>query len=336
MKISVVMPVWNEEVLVDRAIQSMLCQTESHFELVIVDDGSSDGTPVILASWAARDQRIRVVSIPHQGIVAALQAGVAAAQGEYIARMDADDFSHPQRLELQARFLDQHPEIGLVSCRVRYGGDASKYRGLALFVAQTNDLMTPEAISNNRFIESPIIHPSVMFRRNLVAQFGGYRGGMFPEDYELWLRWMDAGVKMAKVPETLFVWHEREKRLTRTDERCSTDAFYRCKSLWLAKYLAAKNPFHPHIWVWGAGQRSRKRLRYLCDQGVEVRAYIDVDPQKIGKNFGGIPCIGLKEIPPPGECFILNFVGNRGARCEIENWLVQRHYRVGVHYISGS
>ena len=336
MKISVVMPVWNEEKLLNRAIQSILCQTEARLELIIVDDGSTDGTPLILKSWANRDKRIVAITLPHQGIVAALNAGLAAASGDYIARMDADDFSHPQRLEIQARFLDQNPQTGLVSCNVSYGGDPNKYQGLAAFVEQVNALKTPDAIRDYRFVESPLIHPSVMFRRELPEHFGGYRSGLFPEDYDLWLRWLNAGVEMAKVAETLFVWNERERRLTRTDERCSTDAFYRCKSTWLAKYLAGHNPFHPKIQVWGAGKLARKRLRYLCDAGIEVEAYIDVDPKKIGKSYDQIPVISYQKLPPPGDVFIVNFVGNRGAREEIEVWLLERGYKMGLHFVTAA
>ena len=110
----------------------------------------------------------------------------------YIARMDADDICRPERLALQADFLDREPGIGLVGGRVEYLGDAKKNEGLAHFVRWSNSLIAARDISLYRFVESPLIHPSVMFRRALPERFGPYRDGPFPEDYVQIVRhWID-------------------------------------------------------------------------------------------------------------------------------------------------
>ncbi|MCK5803596.1 MAG: glycosyltransferase family 2 protein, partial [Lentisphaeria bacterium] len=199
--ISVLLPVYDGTATLQRAIQSIREQTLADWELIVVNDGSTDGTAKMLADCAAEDIRIRVFThTRNRGIVSALLTGLEQARAPYIARMDADDLCAPERLEQQRDFLDAHPDIGLVGCRVRFGGDRATHAGYAAYVDWTNTLLEPEEIALNRFVESPFAHPSVAFRRELPECFGSYRDGDFPEDYELWLRWLDAGVRMAKLP----------------------------------------------------------------------------------------------------------------------------------------
>ncbi len=255
---------------------------------------------------------------------AALNRGIAHSLGRYIARMDADDLAHPDRLRVQADYLDTNPADGLVASRVRYLGDAAANRGLALFVDWTNSLITTKDIAFNRFIESPVVHPSVMFRRDLVERYGGYREGDFPEDYELWLRWMDAGVRFAKLPQTLLDWRDRGDRLTRVDPRYDPDAFFRVKAPYIARWLERRNPRHPDVVVWGAGRTARKRFAYLEREGVRATAFVDIDPKKIGQRVAGLPVLGPDDIPD--GAFVLIYVGKRGARQLIEARLGGRAY----------
>ncbi len=118
LRISVVLPVYNEERLLEEALDSLVGQTECDFEVIAVDDGSTDGTPALLDRFAAQDGRVRPVRQPHAGIVAALNRGLAEAQGAYVARMDADDVANSERLRLQADFLDRERGVGLVGSRV--------------------------------------------------------------------------------------------------------------------------------------------------------------------------------------------------------------------------
>ena len=125
--VSVLMPVRNGADTVGRAIESIQAQSLRDWELVVVDDGSSDATPEILAAMAAADARIRVIGTPPLGIARALQTGCDACRGEWIARMDADDRMFPRRLDEQLAYARENPALGVVSCRVRYGGGAAGY-----------------------------------------------------------------------------------------------------------------------------------------------------------------------------------------------------------------
>ena len=213
------MPAFNAAPTLARCLESIQNQTWEDWEMVVADDGSSDETPRLLASVARREPRLRVISLPRAGIVPALNAALALARGRFIARMDADDESHPERLSTQIRWLEENPGWGVVGSLVEFGGNRLQAGGYALHVDWLNELVTPEEIALNRFIESPFAHPSVMFRRELVQRHGAYRDGNFPEDYELWLRWQEAGVQMGKVPRALLTWHDPPGRLSRTDGR---------------------------------------------------------------------------------------------------------------------
>jgi len=311
--VSVVLPARNAAATIARAVASVQGQTLRDWELLAIDDGSKDATRFILIEMAQLDPRIRVLRTK-AGIPGALNAGIAAAAGEFVARMDADDESAPDRLEKQAAFLQANPLIGLVGTRVGFGGDPVQAEGYARHVEWLNSLLTPEEIALNRFIESPFAHPSVMFRRHLVHDHGGYREGDFPEDYELWLRWMDAGVPMAKLPETLLTWHDLPSRASRTDARYSPEAFYRLKAFWLAEWLHRELDAARGVWIWGAGRPTRQRAANLTEHGVKIAGYIDVDAKKTGKLVGGVPVVSPDELPPKETSFVLGYVGVRGAR----------------------
>ncbi len=335
--VAILLPAYNAAATLPAALASVRAQTMADWELLAVDDGSADATWAVLAAAAAEDPRIRPLRHPvNRGIVAALGTALAATRAPLVARLDADDTCHPERLARQTAFLAARPEVGLVGCRVAFGGDREQQAGYAAHVDWINGLLKPAEIALNRFVESPFAHPSVMFRRELVERFGGYRDGPFPEDYELWLRWLDAGVMMAKVPETLVVWNDPPQRLSRTDRRYSFAAFYQTKAEYLARWLARHNPCHPDIVLWGAGRESRRRAEFLAEHGIRITHYVDIDPRKIGQRVQGRPVLAPAQLPPPGEAFVVPYVGNRGAREEIRRRLLDHGYGEGQHFILGA
>ncbi|HLP08863.1 MAG TPA: glycosyltransferase family 2 protein [Opitutaceae bacterium] len=312
--VSVLLPVYNAAGTLPAALASLRAQTLVDWELLAVDDGSTDATPILLSAAAAADPRIRVLAQPHSGIVAALNLGLSAARTPLVARFDADDECHPERLARQVAFLRDHPEIGLCATQVAYGGDTAANRGYALHVEWTNALLSPAEIALNRFIESPVAHPSVMFRRELVAAHGGYREHAWPEDYEMWLRWLDAGVNFAKIPAPLVRWNDPPQRLSRTHPRYAVDAFYACKCHYLARWLRHELALDRPLYLRGAGKVTRRRFAALAAEGVRLAGYVDVAARKLGARIAGLPVLAPEAVPPAGECFILGAVGTRGAR----------------------
>ena len=330
--VSIVLPAFNAAPTIARAVKSLRAQTLRDWQLIVVDDGSTDDTAATATAAAGGDHRIDVLRGPHAGIVAALNRGLAAATAPLIARMDADDESEPARLAQQVEYLHRHPTIGLVGCLVDYGGDVTQNAGYALHVAWINSLVSAESIALNRFVESPFAHPSVMFRRELLDRHGGYREGEFPEDYELWLRWLEAGVHMAKVPERLLVWHDSPARLSRQHSRYAPDAFFRIKAGFVAREVLRTHAGRD-VFVWGAGRPTRKRAAHLHSGGLAITGYIDIDPKKTGRSVGGLPVVAPTKLPGPSASFVLGYVATRGARDLIRTHLATVGYVEGRDFL---
>lgn len=333
--VSVVLPAFNAARTLQAALDSLFVQQPAAgcplpaFEIIAVNDGSTDDSVALLeacASEKAAKGRLRIVHLPHGGIVAALNAGLAAARGVFIARMDADDTAHPQRLALQTAHLWGNSELTLSASLAAFGGDRANAYGFAHFVDWQNSLQSPEEISRNRFRDTPVCHPTTMFRREAVDRWGPYADGDFAEDWELWLRWLHNGALMEKLPQTLLVWNDAPGRATRTDGRYAAEACDRLRALWLARHLERHNPFHPLVWVIGGGRMARRRLAPLWRLGVRPAAYIDIDAKKIGNVVGGVPVLGRQALPEPGRCRILNALTAHGAAEEAASWLEQRGY----------
>ena len=209
--VSVIMPVRNGAAWLAEAVASVQAQDFGDFECVIVDDGSDDGTAAMLSGFAAADHRIRVFHQAPQGIVAALNAAIAAARAPYLARLDADDRARPERLGKQFAFLEAHPGIALLGtfaeCIDSDGNTVGR--------------LTPptDHATLSRVLErtNPFVHSSVMMRTALVRRIGGYRAAFqTAEDYDLWLRTVEAG-GVANLANYLTHYRRHATNLSRRD-----------------------------------------------------------------------------------------------------------------------
>ncbi|MBL9139984.1 MAG: glycosyltransferase family 2 protein [Verrucomicrobiales bacterium] len=328
------MPVRDALATLPRALTSLRVQTHPNWELVAVDDGSTDGSAEWLVRAARDDSRVRVLRRGPEGIVAALNAGIEFASGEFIARFDADDECLPNRLASQWRFLEGHPEVGAAGTLVEFGGNEGAQAGYAAYVAWLNSVVEPEVIAWSRFIESPFAHPSLMVRTSVFREHGVYREGPFPEDYELWLRWLERGVCLAKVPEVLLRWHDLPMRLSRRDPRYSPDAFFQMKAPYLARWLRRHVAPERRCVLWGAGRKTRRRAEWLEAEGITISAYVDIDPNKQGSRRDGRVVMSPEAVVPLREAvFLIGYVGNRGARDLQRAFLVGNGWREGTDFL---
>ena len=335
--LSVILPVRDAAATLPAALSSLSAQSFADFELILIDHGSSDGTRALFGEWDGTFAQLRKSAISARTAFAdVLNWGCTVSRGRFVARMDADDVCLPDRFRLQVEHLLQHPETGVVSSRVAYGGDPRAQSGYARYVEWINGLMTHEAMALVRFRESPLAHPSVMFRRELLETHGGYRDGLFPEDYELWLRWFQAGVRFAKLPETLLTWNDPPTRLSRVHPNYAFKNFYAVKAEYLARWLARNNPHHPDVLIVGAGRVTRRRVEKLIEKGIRVKAWADLDPDKIGRVYHGAPVIHHDAIPPPGAAFVVPFVSAIGAPEHIRALLESRGHVRGRDFIEAA
>jgi hypothetical protein len=186
--LSVVMPVWNGEAFLEEAVGSILNQTLTEFEFLIIDDGSTDRTAEILAKYQSNDSRIRVFRLEHGGIVAALNFGVEQARSQWVARMDSDDISHPTRLEKQWKAIIRHQRAVLCHCHRVIIGDPVLVTPAGRFI-RTKALLALRLCSH-----CPIVHPSVIFKKTTFLKCGGYQeSDQYAEDFSLWGRMLTKG-----------------------------------------------------------------------------------------------------------------------------------------------
>ena len=211
--ISVVLPVHNAEAYVREAVESILAQTFTDFECIIINDGSTDNSGVVLRELARRDARIVLVERPNDGLVSALNEGIKIARAELIARMDADDVAMPERFALQHARMMEEPELAVLGSFARV---MDKDGDIILSADYEHYPLTSEQAT--RCVEHsrcPAHHPTVMMRRDAVLKAGGYRKAFcHAEDYDLWLRMSDLGYAIANLPQPLLNYRRHGANVT--------------------------------------------------------------------------------------------------------------------------
>lgn len=205
--ISVLMPVHNAAAYVGEAVDSILAQSHADFELLVLDDGSTDESASVVRS--RRDPRIRLISSPrNRGIVGTLNEGLAVAAGRYVARMDADDLAHPERLERQWRFMESHPEVGVCGTAFQTFGDTTGEGWVEHF--------DHDAIAVALLFGNPVCHPTVMLRKEILDTHGLAYPHDFPhaEEYALWSVLVEK-CRMANLPERLLRYRTHPGQVSR-------------------------------------------------------------------------------------------------------------------------
>ncbi len=206
--ISVLMPVHNAGRFLAPALDSVVAQTFSDFELIAIDDGSSDGSGTVLAEFAARDPRIRVFSQENQGIVATLNRALALARAPLIARMDADDVARLDRFARQAAHLREHPEVAVLSGAMDVIDDGGTCLRTDVFPT------SPSVIEQELLQRCCVCHPAVMGRTEVLRSVGAYRkNAQYAEDYDLWLRISEVG-QIANLPDVLVSYRVHTGRIS--------------------------------------------------------------------------------------------------------------------------
>lgn len=307
-EISVVLPVYNGARTIARAVRSILDQTLQEIELLVLDDGSTDGTAAVVR--AIRDPRLRFVQRNHFGVAVTANAATELAVAPLIARMDADDFAHPQRLEKQLQLLHEN-NLDAVGCQVRILNKSGKPTGsLRRYERWINDeTVDSEQIAALRFVELPLVNPTILARRRYFEL--GFCENDLPEDYDLILRAAALGMRFGKVDEVLFDWTDHSTRLTRTDSRYASEAFMRCRRMHL---LAGPLRDVSCVDLWGIGQTGKPWLRWLQGQNITVRRGYDVNERKINEKIHGVRILHPTAMPTADGTPLIIAVGAEPAR----------------------
>jgi glycosyltransferase involved in cell wall biosynthesis len=329
--ISILMPVRDAVATLDDALRSIIGQSLDSWELLVIDDGSTDGSLAVLELHASGDPRIRVLTQSRAGIVPALERGRSESQAPLLARMDADDRAHPQRLEAQVSFLTAHPECALCGTHVRYFPRTTVRAGAQRYEDWLNSLHTAQDLERDLWIECPLAHPSITMRGSALDQVGGYRDQGWPEDYDLILRFWSAGLELGVVPRVLHYWREGLNRLSRTDPRYGPDAFREVKLHFLSETLLKGRD---GLVIWGAGPVGKAFAQAALRRGVPVRAFVDLDPRKIGQEIHGAPVLPPSQGVLLRESLGVSAVGKTGVREEIRSALRRYGWTEGRDFVA--
>lgn len=337
--ISILLPVWNAAPVLTECLESIVGQTFPDFEVIAVDDGSTDESRSLLAGFARKDPRFRVLHLPRKGgIVDALNTGLAACQGAYVARMDADDVMLPDRLDQQLRFARAHPHLDLIGTQIHlFRTDRDLTAGQRAYAAWSNDLVDDAAIREALFIESPIMHPTFFAAASFFRAMGGYRDRPWPEDYDLLLRAHGAGAAFGKVPKILLSKRDGPHRLYRTDPRGKPDGMFRAKAHFFASgpYLHGKSA----CFIAGTGSSGRTAARHLLSEGVAISGFLDHRDGPPGRTVMG--CATTNWTKPAAveslcrhqDAMFVVCIGHRPARRSFIHLLHHLHFNHGTHYV---
>lgn len=287
------MPARNAVATLGPAVDSLRRQDLGEIRIVLVDHGSEDGTGELMEDLARQDARIRVLRATGRFVEAANLAW-REAPGEFIARMDADDLAHPSRLRRQRDFLIEHPDLSgcgtLVRIRKRLenGIIVPCDDGYQRYESWINGVVSPEAIANQRFIDSPLPNPSMMLRREVLEDAGGYADPDWAEDYDLWLRLLEKGHRLGKVPEVLLDWHDGPTRATRSQDRYSLGRFQEAKAHYLSRNALVREK---GVVICGAGPTGKDFAKRLDRHEVVIHAFLEVNERQIGQRIAGVPVL---------------------------------------------
>jgi len=328
-RISVLLPVWNAEKTLAATLQSIRRQTERRFECIVVDDGSRDESPEIVRALAHRDPRFVLHQRAHEGLVASLNAGVDLCRGEIVARMDADDWMHRERLALQADALDAEPSLWAVGTHVRIFPRRSLRDGHLAYERWLNSLSEAQDIRRDRFIECPIAHPTLAIRRSVLAR-ARYRDRGWPEDHDLLLRLLDDGPRVGVVPRRLLGWRDHPDRLSRTDGRYGLDRFTDCRAFHLSRsFLGGAEEYV----LWGHGSTGRALRRALDAHGHRPRFIVEVHPRRIGQRIHGAEVIPPQALRKRRSWPIVVSVAGSVPRGQIRSAMAEMGYREGEDFV---
>ena len=306
--VSIIFPVGPGSRGARRAMHDLLAQTWEDIEIVTVLNGCPD--EIRRSFQKEKSQRVKLIDLGNEpNLLKALQVATEAACGVWLARMDTDDRCHPERIEKTMELL-LAGECDVASCGIELIDPIGN--GMRRYVDWVNQLTDHERVSAERFIESPVVQPTVILRRETFFEIGGYLDDGFAEDYSLWLRLLAQGMRFGKVSELLYSWRDHEDRLTRNDVRFSQKQMLALKADALSRL---DEVIKRGVTFCGAGPIAKVLARELLGRGIAVHGFFEIDPKRIGSICQGQPIADHRDFGTRWRDAVqLAAVGTRGGR----------------------
>ena len=279
--VSILTPFKNTVQYLPECINSILNQTHTNWELLIVDDGSTDESYKVVKNYSDKDSRIKLLKNSGNGIIDALRLAFKYSKGEYITRMDSDDIMTPKKLEILATGLQTHGKQHLAIGLVKYFSSNGINDGYAKYEAWLNDLTKNGANFSEIYKECVIPSPCWMVHREDLIACGAFEPNNYPEDYDLTFRFFKHGFKCIPCNTVLHEWRDYSSRTSRTHEHYAENHFIDLK---LRYFLELHYDNTRPLAVWGAGNKGKYIAKLLVEKNIPFEWICD-NPKKIGKHI---------------------------------------------------
>jgi glycosyltransferase involved in cell wall biosynthesis len=317
MQISILMPVFNAENYLTECLDSILAQSINNWELIAVNDFSTDQSGVILQAFAKKDNRIKVIHNQEKGIIPALRLAFAKSTGQLITRMDADDKMHPQKLQLLQQKLLEHGPGHLATAYVTYFSAKSLGGGYQRYEQWLNALTEGATNYADIYRECVIPSPCWMCYREDLEQCGAFEPDVYPEDYDLCFRFYKENLKVLGVKQQLHYWRDYPERTSRNDEHYADALYLHLKLHW---FLQLDYHQDQPLFVWGAGKKGKAIAKHLSKEEVPFH-WICNQPSKWGHNIYGTVLQPISALAEISNVQIIIAVANPDDQKEIKQYL---------------
>lgn len=327
--VSILIPFKNTETFIGACLQSILEQTYTNWELLIVDDNSIDSSLSIVESFAKKDFRIKVFKNSGSGIINALQLAFKNSTGELVTRMDSDDVMKPNKIKVLANNLIQqgkgHVALGLVHY-FSLNGIKAGYKSYEVWLNKLTKIGT-----NYSEIYKECVIPSpcwMLYRDDLIA-CNAFNPNRYPEDYDLAFRFYKHNFKCIPCNVVLHDWRDYSHRTSRTNEHYAENHFIPLK---LDYFLELDFNTEKTLVVWGAGNKGKFIAKTLIDKQIDFEWICD-NPKKIGKDIYGKVLRAFKDLETIKNPQSIITVANKEAQIEIRNYLNSLHFKTIIDYV---
>jgi glycosyltransferase involved in cell wall biosynthesis len=331
MQISILIPVFNTAKYLPACLDSILNQTETNWEVIAVNDFSTDDSLSILLDYARKDTRIRVFNNVQKGIIPALHQAFAQSVGAYITRMDSDDIMNIKKLQVLKNIILNHCNGTIATGCVHYFSETGVQKGYIRYQNWLNDLMQKGHFWQEIYKECVLPSPCWMIRRGDLLESGGFEPNIYPEDYDLCFRFYEKKFKIiAHTDFPIHYWRDSATRTSRKDPNYASNQYFNLKIYYFLKLNFDAN--RPLV-IWGVGDKGKQLIRLFQPKiTTDKLHWVTNNPRKIGHIIDNQLVTHYENILNLHHPQIIIAVAELTGQVEIPRFLEENHFKMGINY----
>ncbi len=319
-KVSILLPVKNEESYVQECLRSIQNQTYINWEAILVDDHSTDKTNTLIKRFVDQDVRFRLVTNRGKGIIDALKTAYSLSKGEYITRMDADDVMYPHKIHVLLSGLLKHGKNHVAIGGIQYFSESKLKSGFKNYQNWLNKHTQQGTNFSDIFKECVIPSPCWMLSRNDLDEINAFNENRYPEDYDLAFRMYAKGFKAVETNEIIHYWRDHDLRASRVSENYKEYTFTALKWYYFNLLHRQENKL---LVIMGTGYRGKKIAKHLLDLGIGFK-WISNNNEKIGKHIYDQMVSDLSIDLPWSQTQCICAIANKEGKAFIEEFFIER------------